>query len=333
MATIRDVAQLAGVSTATVSHVLNNTRAVSEITRERVVAAMEELGYQPNAVARSLRVNETLTIGLILPDVELPFFAWVAKCIEKVASDLGYNIILCNSGWSLNRELQYLENLQTRRVDGLICISVGLTNEHVAPLLKRHMPVVWFEEARIEGISDAVLIDNVKGAYEATMHLIMQGHRRIGCILGYGQATVTSDRLSGYQQALREAGLPFDHALLCTGDYEAPSGLRGARQLLDLAEPPSAIFAFNDMMALGALQVAHELHLRVPDQLALIGFDGIPLTEFMSPSLSTVRQPIPEMSRIAIDLLLDRIHDRAPNESRTVRIEPTLVPRASTLLT
>jgi LacI family transcriptional regulator len=329
--TIRDVAQLAGVSTATVSHVLNSTRSVSDLTKERVLAAMDELGYQPNAVARSLRVNETLTIGLIIPDVEIPFFAWVARCIEDSARDVGYSVILCNSGWALSQELLYLENLQARRVDGLICISVRLNNEHVAPLLKRHVPVVWFEEARTEGVSDAVLIDNVKGAYEATTHLIVQGHRRIGCVLGVAQAMVTRDRLTGYRQALRDAGLPFDEALLYSGDYEASAGLLGARQLLALPDPPTAIFAFNDVMALGALQAANERKLAVPEQLALIGFDGIPLTEFLAPPLSTVRQPIPEMSRIAIEMLLDRINDRAPNESRTVKIEPTLVPRASTI--
>lgn len=331
MATIRDVAQLAGVSTATVSHVLNNTRAVSEQARDRVVSAMEQLNYQPNAVARSLRVSETLTIGLIVPDVELPFFAWVARSIENAARDVGYNVILCNSGWSLKQELLYLDNLRARRVDGLICISVLLTNEHVAPLLKRHMPVVWFEQARTDGISDAVVIDNHRGAYDATMHLVAQGHRRIGCVLGLGQALLTADRIKGYRRALSDSGIAFDESLLCTGDYEPSAGLAGAHQLLSMPKPPTAIFAFNDMMALGALQAANERGLRVPDQIALIGFDGIPLTEYTSPPLSTVRQPIPEMSRIAIDMLLDRINDRAPNESRTILVEPTLVKRASTI--
>jgi LacI family transcriptional regulator len=331
VATIRDVAQLAGVSTATVSHVINNTRAVSDLAKERVLEAMEELNYQPNAVARSLRVNETLTIGLIIPDVEIPFFAWVAKCIESAARDVGYNVILCNSNWSLSQELTYLDNLRARRVDGLICISILLTSEHIAPLLKRKMPVVWFEQSRDAGISDAVVIDNVKGAYEATIHLIEQGHRRIGCVLGLGRAFVTLDRIAGYRRALSTAGITFNQELLYTGDYEPSSGLQGARHLLELPEPPSAIFAFNDMMALGALQAANELNLRVPEQLALIGFDGIPLTEYTSPPLSTVRQPIPEMSRIAIDMLLDRINDRAPHESRRVLVEPMLIKRASTI--
>lgn len=331
MATIRDVAQLAGVSTATVSHVLNNTRAVSESSKDRVLAAMEQLNYQPNAVARSLRVSQTLTIGLIVPDVNIPFFAWVARAIEEAARDAGYSVILCNSGWSLAQELTYLDDLRARRVDGLICISVELTSEHIQPLVKRHMPVVWFEQARGSGVSDAVVIDNFRGAYEATSHLIGLGHRRIGCILGLGQAQLTSDRIRAYRQALSDSGIAFDEGLLFAGNYVPAAGLAGARQLLSLAQPPSAIFAFNDMMALGALQAASERGLRVPEDLALMGFDGIAMTEYTSPPLTTVQQPIGEMSRIAIEMLLDRINDRAPNESRTVQVQPTLVARASTL--
>jgi len=331
LATIRDVAQLAGVSTATVSHVLNNTRAVSDAAKKHVFAAMEQLNYHPNAVARSLRVSETLTIGLIVPDVEIPFFARVARCIEAAANDVGYNVILCNSGWSLNQELLYLDNLLARRVDGLICISLAMTSDHVAPLLKRHTPVVWFEQTRSGSRFDAVVINNYKGAYEATAHLIEQGHRRIGCILGLANSQLTVDRLSGYRRALKDGGLPFDETLLCAGDYTPPTGLAAAHRLLALPEPPTAIFAYNDMMALGAIQAINERGLRVPDNIAIIGFDGIALTEHTCPPLSTVEQPIPEMSRLAITMLLDRINDRAPSESRTAVVEPRLICRASTI--
>jgi LacI family transcriptional regulator len=201
----------------------------------------------------------------------------------------------------------------------------------VAPLLKRHTPVIWFEQTRPGGLFDAVVIDNFKGAYDATAHLIAHGHRRIGCILGLPNAQLTIDRLAGYQSALREHGLPFDDSLLCAGDYTPPTGLAGMRRLLDLPEPPSAVFAYNDMMALGAIQAVSERGLRVPDDIAIIGFDGIALTEHTCPPLSTVEQPIAEMSRLAIDMLLDRINDRAPHESRTVVVEPHLVCRASTL--
>jgi LacI family transcriptional regulator len=331
LATIRDVAQLAGVSTATVSHVLNGTRVVSDTARDRVLEAMEELHYQPNAVARSLRVSSTLTIGLIVPDVEIPFFARVARCIEIAANEAGFSTILCNSDWSFQQELRYLDNLVARRVDGLVCISLSLTAEHIAPLQKRNIPIVWFEQKRPGRLFDSVVIDNFKGAYQATLHLITQGHRRIGCITGLAHSSLSVDRLAGYRQALHEHGIAFDEQLICSGDYTAPTGLRGAKQLLQLAAPPTAIFAYNDMMALGAMQAINERGLRVPDDIAVIGFDGIALTEHTCPPLSTIEQPIPEMSKITMNMLLDRINNRTSHESRTIVVEPQLICRASTL--
>ena len=331
MATIRDVAKLAGVSTATVSHVLNNTRAVSDVLRDRVAAAMEQLNYRSNAVARSLRVSETLTIGLIVPSVEIPFFARVARCIEAAANEAGYSVILCNSGWSLNQELRYLENLLARRVDGLICISLSMTSEHAEPMIKRHTPLVWLEQSRPDSQFDAVQIDNFKGAYDATAHLIGLGHRRIACVTGLVQAQLTVDRLAGYRQAMHDAGLPIDEALLVPGDYTAKVGWSAAHRLMAQPNPPTAIFAYNDLMAIGALQALSELKLSVPGDVALIGFDGIALTEHTSPPLSTVEQPVPEMTKQVMSMLLDRINERAPATARTVVVQPRLVCRASTL--
>lgn len=331
MATIRDVAKLAGVSTATVSHVLNNTRAVSDVLRDRVAAAMEQLNYRSNAVARSLRVSETLTIGLIVPSIEIPFFARVARCIEASANEAGYSVILCNSGWSLNQELRYLDNLLARRVDGLICISLSMTGEHAEPMIKRHTPLVWFEQSRPGSQFDAVVIDNYKGAYEATKHLIGLGHRRIACISGLTHSYLTVERLAGYRQAMADAGLPVDDELVCPGDYTAKVGWGHAHRLMTLASPPSAIFAFNDVMAIGALQALNELKRDVPGDVALIGFDGIALTENTSPPLSTVEQPVAEMSKQAMRLLLDRINEHAPTEARTFVAQPRLICRASTL--
>jgi LacI family transcriptional regulator len=331
VATIRDVAQLAGVSTASVSHVLNDTRAVSDDLRERVRAAMEQLSYRPNAVARSLRLSETLTIGLIVPDVEIPFFARYAHFIEAAASDIDYNVILCNSNWSLDHELRYLDHLAARRVDGLICISLSMTAEHMAPLLRRNAPVIWLEETRPGHEFDAVVIDNFKGAYDATSHLIKLGHRRIGCITGRAKTQLIIDRVAGYIQALDEHRLAHDEQLRQPGDYSAPSGYRVANKLLDLPVPPTAIFAFNDMMALGAMRAINERGLRVPADVAVIGFDGIALTEHTYPPLSTVEQPIPEMSERALKMLIERINGTAPPDSRTIMVEPRLIIRQSTI--
>ncbi len=331
MTTIRDVAQLAGVSTATVSHVLNDTRVVSDDLRGRVVAAMVTLNYRPNAVARSLRVSETLTIGLIVPDVELPFFARYARDIEVAASEVGYNVILCNSNWALANELRYLDHLLARRVDGLICISVSMTPEHIAPILRRNAPVVWLEESRIGHDADAIILDNQRGAYDAAWHLIERGHQRIGCITGPTVAQLTGDRISGFRQALRDAGLIHDERLTRVGAYDAESGYRLAGELLDLGEPPTALFAFNDIMAIGALRAAHERGLRAGQHIGIIGFDGIGLTAHASPPLSTIEQPTRAMSEAAIALLLERVNGQHRGESRTLRFQARLVARESTL--
>ena len=332
MATIRTVADLAGVSTATVSHVINETRVVSAPLTARVLDAVEQLHYHPDVVARSLRRRETLTLGLLVPSVEIPFFAVVAREVEAAANDLGYSVILCNSGWSLDRERQYIHNLLARRVDGLLCISMDMTAEHIAPLLRRNTPVVLFDEGTMPGIElDAVEIDNFQGAYDATVHLLDLGHRRIGCVAGIGSSPLNDARIYGYQQALDQAGIAFDHGVLYEGDYTADSGLVHGRALLDSPAPPTAVFAFNDLMAMGVMQAAHERNLHIPTDLAVIGFDGLPLTAFTSPPLSTVEQPVAAMSAAAIAMLLDRIRGAAPSEPRVKTFPATLVARASTV--
>jgi LacI family transcriptional regulator len=331
MATIRDVAALADVSTATVSHVLNDTRPVSQALRDRVLVAMARLSYQPDAVARSLRCRETLTIGLFVPSLEIPFYAWVAGSIETAAHNAGYNVILCNSGWSLQRELSAIDELLARRVDGLVCISLGVRAEHIRPVLKRGTPMVWFERSLPGTDLDAVFVNNFKGAYDATQHLIELGHRRIGCITGLVNSQLSNERVDGYRKALADAGISFDPALLQRGDYMPPSGRLGAEVLLAQSDPPTAIFAFNDLMAMGALQAFTRLGRRIPDDVALIGFDGVALAEHTCPPLSTIEQPIPAMAATAIKLLLDRINDDAPPQGRVVTAEPRLIVRASTV--
>ena len=330
MATMRAVASLAGVSTATVSHVINDTRAVSAQVTARVRDAMEQLDYHPDIVARSLRRRETLTIGLLVPSVEIPFFARVAESIEAAAADAGYSVILCSSGWSLPRELQHLKILLARRVDGLVCISLNMTAEHLAPLLRRGTPVVLFERP-MSGIEvDAVEIDNFQGAYDAAAHLIALGHRRIACITGLPSSTLNENRIRGFRQALEAAALPVDPSLICCGDYSAASGARFARSFLDAADPPTAVFAFNDLMAMGVLQVAHQRGRRVPDDLALIGFDGLPLTAHTSPPLSTIDQPVIEMGTTAIAMLVDRIKGSVTGAARVRTFPARLVVRPST---
>lgn len=330
MASIRDVAELAGVSTATVSHVINGTRYVSSELTERVRAALLELDYQPDAVARSLRRGETLTIGLIVPSLEIPYFASVAYSIERAASNHGYNIILCNSDWQRSKEVVHLQNLIARRVDGLICISAGMSTDQIEPVVNAGTPVVTFERPLLGSGLDAVSIDNYRGAYSATKHLLELGHRRIAVVTGLSMSTLGSERLKGYQQALLEAGIEADPDLVFSGDYLPKTGRDATEWFLELEAGPTAIFAFNDLMAIGVLQVLSEQGVHVPEGIAVVGFDDIPLSQYTSPALTTIRQPLEEMGNIAVELLLERIWSEEPYEAKHVKLEPKLVIRAST---
>jgi len=330
LATIRKVADLAGVSTATVSHVINDTRAVSAPLTARVLNAMEQLDYQPDIIARSLRRRETLTLGLIVPSIEIPFFARVAASIEAAANDVGYSVILCNTGWSLSREVHYLHNLLARRVDGLLCISLAMSAEHITPVLRRQTPVVVFERTMPGVEVDAVEIDNVQGAFDATQHLLDLGHRRVGCITGLANSNLNAERILGYRRALTERGIAFDPTLLRTGDYTAAAGMRESLALLRLPEPPTAIFACNDLMAMGVMRAVQERGLRIPADMAVIGFDGLAITAQCFPPLSTIEQPVAEMSVAAIAMLLDRIKSGAA-PARVQTFAAKLVTRTSTI--
>lgn len=330
MASIRDVAQHANVSTATVSHVINGTRYVSPELTERVRTVMSELKYRPDAVARSLRRRETLTIGLLVPSVEIPFFASVAYSVERAAADNGYNIILCNSEWEPAEERNHLQELIDRRVDGLICISAGMDAAQIAPVIEADTPVVTFERPMLDTGLDAVGLDNLKGGYIATKHLLELGHRRIAAITGLTISTLSSDRLQGYQSALTEAGLSMNSSLIFYGDYQPQTGRQAMEHFLTLPERPTAVFAFNDMMAMGVLQTLNEHALQVPEDMAVVGYDGIRSSQFMSPALTTVRQPTEEMGQIAVELLINRIQGKGSAQAQYIKLEPELIIRAST---
>jgi LacI family transcriptional regulator len=331
MTTMRAVAALAGVSIATVSHVINDTRTVSAPLTARVLDAMERLDYHPDVVARSLRRRETLTIGLLLPTVEIPFYGRVAESVEAAANEAGYSVILCNSGWSTKRERHHLQNLIARRVDGLLCSSLAMTADHLLPLLRRGTPIVVVERTMPGLELDAVEIDNFQGAYDATAHLIALGHRRLACITGLPDSDLNTARLRGFAQALEAADLHVDPAWIRAGDYGAAEGVRHASTLLAHPGPPSAVFAFNDLMAIGVMQVAHQRGLRIPDDLAVIGFDGLPLTAFTSPPLSTIEQPVTEMGSAAVAMLLERIGGHVGTAARVKTFSARLVARASTI--
>ena len=329
MATIREVAESAGVSYATVSHVINNTRLVSPETRERVLAAMNALNYRPNALARSLRQGKTNTLGLVLPDSANPFFAEISRSIEDEAFKKGYSVFLCNTELDTQRELFYVDVLSKKQVDGIVFVAAGDQADSLEFLVGRNMPVVMIDRDVPSVEVDAVLTDNQLGGYLATHHLLELGHRRIACISGPSSITPSAERMIGYRKALEEAGLPYDEKLILRGDYHAQSGMEITHSILKMNPRPTAIFALNDLMALGALRAAAEDGCTVPGDLAVVGYDDLEIARFTNPPLTTIAQPKKEIGVKAIELLVDRISRKDRSPTRLV-LPPELIVRRST---
>ncbi|MGC8963033.1 MAG: LacI family DNA-binding transcriptional regulator [Candidatus Bipolaricaulaceae bacterium] len=332
MVTIRDVAARAGVSVATVSHVINGTRKVAPSTAERVCRAIEELGYQPNSLARGLRTRVTQVIGVLVSDITNPFFATLVRGVEDAARDAGYSVIICNSDEDPEKEDHYIRVLWQRRVDGLlIAPTQDGTSPAIQKLIKRKIPFV-FVDRKAKGIeADAVLSDNVGGAYLATKHLIDRGHKKIGIVLGIPGATTTEERFAGYRQALKEAGILFSEELVVWGGYRMEGGRRAAGELLSLRDPPTAIFSTNNLMTVGVLQQLFARGIRVPDQVAVVGFDDLEWAEIASPSLTAVVQKPYTIGRTAADLLLKRLGGLGSvGQYQEVRIQVDLRIRSST---
>jgi len=316
MVTAKDVAHKAGVSITTVSHVVNETRFVSEDLRTRVYQAMEELKYRPNAVARSLRCQKTHNIAIIVPDIAYPFLAELARGVEDEAFKQGYNSIVCESNTDAEREAACIELMQSKRVDGIVFVGTGESSQHIQSLIAQNIPVVVCN--RDFGLPvDTVIADNVASGYQATQHLIQSGHRRIGCIAGPRQLYVSVQRVEGYRQALQAQDLPWpvlpagsvEKTLVVHGDFGCRGGYDAMYTLLALDSPPTAVLACNDMMAMGAICAASKQKLDIPGDIAIVGCDDIALAAFTNPSLTTVVQPKREMGALAVQMLLRRIAD------------------------
>lgn len=330
MSTIKDIARLARVSTATVSYVLNGTRTVSPERHQRVTAAIAELQYRPNAVAQSLRRKQTRTIGLVIPDNSNPFFAEVAKGVEDAGYEAGVSVILCNSDSSFDRELRYMELLQDKRVDGVIFIATTAKAGHIRALAAAGVPLVTFYRQLPELDVDTLVVDNLGGGYLATRHLIELGHTAIACVAPASTASPSSLRVKGFRQAMAEAGLPVDEALIYHGDNRFSGGKEAGAHLLDTGKPFTAIFAGNDVMAIGVLRTLQEQGRRVPADISVIGFDGISLGAYVTPALTSVVQPRYEAGQTAFKLLLERMRDGYSGPQRAITLETRLEVRDST---
>ncbi len=309
------------MSTATVSHVINETRFVSDELKARVCQVMRELNYRPDAIARSLRRGKTQNIGMIVPDISYPFLAEVARGVEDAGFELGYNVILCDSDGNLEMEANYIGLLQEKKVDGIVFVAAGESSSHVQALIEQGVPVVVVDR-ELPGVEvDTVMADNVGSGYQATEHLVGLGHRRIGCIAGPQMLGISNKRVEGYRRALEQHGIPLREELIARGDFRCRGGYEAMRELLALDEPFTAVFACNDLMAVGAICATSKKKLRMPQDIAIIGCDDIALASFTNPSLTTVAQPKHEMGAAAVEMLVERIRDKSRPPAR--RFLPT----------
>lgn len=328
MASIRDVARHASVSVATVSHVVNGTRNVTPETAARVRRAIEELGYRPNSLARSLRRGTTHTIGLLVPDNANPFFAEAARVVEDEGFQAGYSVILCNSSGSEAREKVYIDVLLSKQVDGLILISSSAHLAGLRRVLNANVPVVALDR-EIPGASiTQILVDQWQGGYLAGDYLISLGHRQIAVITGPNATSSSARRLKGFRHVLARAGVPLDERKVIPGDFRFGGGQSAIRELLARGQEFTAVFAANDLMAMGAIHALHEAGLKVPEDVSVLGFDDIPYAETAMPPITTIAQPIEALCRLSVQALIERIRFPDLPRQRTV-LMPHLVVRRS----
>ena len=330
MITIKDVAREAGVSVGTASQALRDSAAVRDATRRRVQAVAKRLRYQPSALARGMVTRRTHTVGLLISDIANPFFIRAVRAIEDGAQENGYNVILCNTDENPAKETQYLRVLIEKRVDGIILATTAGSLPAVGDVRWSRIPLVLFDRELPRLAIDTVKVDSVLGGRLATEHLLRLGHRRIAIIHGPVVRSTGAERLQGYLDALRAAGLHPDPALIREGDFKQESGRVLARQLLALTPRPSALFCTNNLMTVGALQTLGEQGVRMPADLSLIGYDDMEWWTLTHPPLTTVGQPVYELGREAMRLLLAQI-GRSGTRRRAQRVvlKPELLVRDS----
>lgn len=327
--THRDVAERAGVSVATVSYVINNgPRPVSSEARERVEEAIAALGYYPNELARSLRIQHTSTVGLIIPNSANPFYAEVARELERVCAAEGFLMLLCNSERDPAREVRFVQMLRAKQVDGAVITPHSDTLTLLQPLLAAHIPVVVLEHAIPH--MHCIAIDDLEGGRLATRHLIGLGHTRIGLIRRRPITALSMQRHEGYRLELARAGIPYDSSLVVQSGPLQADGYAAMQQLLAQKNRSTAVFTHNDIVALGAMRAIYDAGLRVPDDLSVVGYDDISAAPYLVPPLTTIRSPKAEMGALAAMTILRLVQDPESTSPRTTMLPVELVVRGST---
>lgn len=332
MSTLKEVAKYAKVSITTVSRVMNEADKVNPETRERVQRVMRELDYQPNRVAQRLRTSkgQSKLLGLIIPDIQNQFYSSIVRGVEDVAYGKDYAVILCNSDENPTKERFYLDVLQSESVDGVILPPIHQYSKVVEGLIESGVPVVCVDRKLVREAVDTVVVNNEKGGYLAVKHILDFGHKRIAILTSSSQFSSFDERLTGYKNALKDHNIALDDELIKEGDPRSTeSAYLFTKELLRLSNPPTAIFATNNLMTLGVLEAVHEEQLNVPDDISIVGFDDMPWARAISPPLTVIKQPGYEMGRRATELLFQRFED-PKREPVQIIMEPTLIIRKST---
>jgi LacI family transcriptional regulator len=307
MPTIRDVAKLAGVAPITVSRVINNSDYVKQETRERVDAAIEELGYIPNTLGLSLRSKQTMTLAAVITDITNPFWTTVIRGVEDIAQTNGYSIILCNTDESKDKQEQYIQMLLRRRIDGILLVPASSNPEPIKLIKKQNIPVVLMDR-NVPGVDvDIVRSDSEEGAYLITEHLLALGHQRIAMLSGPQNISTSVDRVNGYSRALQDAGLSKSDECIIWGEYTQESGYKLAQQMLTEHPDITALVTANNFIAIGAMKLLYERKIRVPEDIALVTVDDIPPAFTVSPFFTVAIQEALEMGKQAAQLLLNRV--------------------------
>ncbi|MGC5325086.1 LacI family DNA-binding transcriptional regulator [Brevibacillus sp. SYSU BS000544] len=327
MAKMTDVAKKAGVSVATVSRVLTGKDNILDETRKKVLLAVEELNYRPNKLARNLRKLESKTIVAVVPDISNIFFSDIIRGIETVAQQNGYYVLLGNTHNDIQSEIDYIEMVKEKLADGVILLTARIPKEEIISI-SQELPVVLACEYVDGADIPTVTIDNISSARKVVNHLVALGHQRIGFISGPLNVILSRDRLKGYRQALLAHDIPVDESLIQEGDFRIESGYQMASRLLALSQPPTAIFAANDEMAIGAIQSIKEKGFQVPQDIAVVGFDNIRITTIVEPALTTVNQPKFAIGCKAMEILL-KIMNNEPIERKQIVLDDELVIRQS----
>lgn len=334
-ATLNDIAKKSGVSVSTISRVLNGKAEkarIAEETARLVLKTAEELNYRPNQLARGLRLKKTHTIGLLVPDISNPFFAYITRSVQRAAHKLGYSLIVCDTDDNLEFEEEHLRLLISKGTDGLLIMPIGQKYEHIKSAISKDLPMVLMDRSFDELNTNCVVVDNYAGAYKAVEHLITFGHTRIAIIQGLPNTNTNNARVRGYKDALAKHNISVDENLIVGNDYRKENGYIETKFLLNLANPPTAVFTTSDLIMLGALQALSEEKHRIPEDVSIVSFDDIDFAPYLLAPLTTVRQPKEIMGEIAVKLLVEDIKSGGKREKSKIVLQPQLIIRKSVKL-